>query len=154
MSAPRLPMPPAVRAFLLISPCLLLIGGVTPSRASDDDPCTLFTTSEIKTLLGVSVPVDAGSPSIAGCQWTAADDESYAQIQIIEDTSYYEPHKGAEGYQELTGVGLYGWSGYELGSWVASANTGRFVLLTMVTSPKSGRDAAIRLLGMLVERTK
>jgi hypothetical protein len=146
-------MPPAVRAFLLLLPCLLLVGGVNPSRAPDD-PCTLFTPSEIKTLLGVPVPVAAGSPSIAGCQWTTADDESYAQIQIIEDTSYYEPHKDAEGYQELTGVGLYGWSGYELGSWVASANTGRFVLLTMVTSPKSGRDAAIKFLGMLVERTK
>lgn len=153
MSAPRLRMNPAMRAFILLSPCLLLIGGLTRSRAPDD-PCALFTQSEIKTLLGVPVAVDAGSPSIAGCQWTTADDESYAQIQIIEDTSYYEPHKGAEGYQELTGVGLNGWSGYELGSWVASANTGRFVLITMVASAKSDRDTAIKFLGMLVERMK
>ena len=122
-----------------LSLCLPLVGGMTQSRASAD-PCALFTQSEIKTLLGV--PVEAGSPSIAGCQWATPDDESYAQIEIIQDTSYYEPHKGAKGYQELAGVGLYGWSGYEMGSWVASTNTGRFVLVTMVTSAKSDRDTA------------
>ena len=85
-----------MKGFLLLAPCLLLTGGVTRSKAPDD-PCKLFTQSEIKTLLGVPLPVDAGSPSIAGCQWATADDESYAQIEIIEDTSYYEPHKGAKG---------------------------------------------------------
>ena len=153
MSAPQVRMKPATRAGMLLSACLLLIGGLTPQTAPAD-PCALFTGSEIKALLGVPVPVDAGSPSIAGCQWATADDESYAQIEIIADTSYYEPHEGAKGYQALTGVGLYGWSGYELGSWVASANTGRFVLLTMVTSAKADRDTAIRLLRMLVERVK
>ena len=144
MSVPRL---------TLLLPCLLLMGSQMRASAPDD-PCTLFTQGEIKTLLAVPVPVNAGSPSIAGCQWATADDESYAQIQIIEDTSYYEPHEGAKDYQKLTGVGLYGWSGYELGSWVASANTGRLVLIAMVTSAKSSRETAIKLLGMLAERKK
>ncbi len=151
MPAPQLRMNPATSAFRLLSPCLLLIGALTRSEAPDD-PCALFTQAEIKTLIGV--PVGAGSPSIAGCQWASADSESYAQIQVLADTSYYEPHEGAKGYQELTGVGLYGWSGYELGSWIASSNTGRFVLVTMVTSAKSDRDTAIKFLGMLVERAK
>jgi hypothetical protein len=151
MSVRPFRMNPGVKVFMLLLPCLLLIGGATTSRGPDD-PCTLFTQGEIKTLLGVAV--EAGSSAIAGCQWASADYEATAQIQIIEDTSYYEPHKDAKGYQELTGVGLYGWSGFELGSWVASSNTGRFVLLTMVTSPKSDRDTAIKFLGMLLERVK
>ncbi len=141
----------SVPPLILLLPCLLFMG--TRSRAPDD-PCKLFTQGEIKTLLAVPAPVNPGSSSIAGCQWATADDESYAQIQIIEDTSYYEPHEGAKDYQELTGVGLYGWSGYELGSWVASANTGRFVLIAMVTSAKSTRETAIKLLGMLAKRKK
>ena len=144
---------PALKSLMLLALCLLLTGGLSRSRARND-PCALFTQAEIKTLLAVAAPVAAGSPSIAGCQWATADDESYAQIQIIEDTSYYEPHEGAKGYQELTGVGLYGWSGYELGSWVASANTGRFVLISMVTSAKANRGSAIKLLNMLAERVK
>jgi hypothetical protein len=151
MSARPFRMSPGTKGFMLLLPCLLLIGGKTAAQ-EPDDPCKLFTQSEIKTLIGVAV--EAGSPSIAGCQWASSDDEAMAQIQIIEDTSYYEPHKGAKDYQELTGVGLYGWSGYEMGSWVASSNTGRFVLLTMVTSPKSNRDTAVKLLSMLLDRVK
>ena len=147
----RLRMIPGVRALMLLSPCLLLIGALTPPTGPDD-PCKLFTQDEIKALIGATV--EAGGASIAGCQWSSADYESYAQIQIIEDTSYYEPHKGAKDYSELTGVGLYGWSGFELGSWVASSNTGRFVLITMVTSPKADRSTAVKFLSMLAERVK
>ena len=151
MPALRLATRHGMKALMLLSPCLLLISALPGSKAPDD-PCALFTQAEIRTVLGV--PVGAGSPSIAGCQWASADDESYAQIQIIADTSYYEPHEGAKDYQKLTGVGLYGWSGYELGSWIASSNTGRFVLVTMITSAKSDRDTAIKFLRMLVERAK
>jgi hypothetical protein len=140
-----------VRAIMLLSPCLLLIAALTPPKGPDD-PCKLFTQDEIKALIGATV--QAGSASIAGCQWSSADYESSAQIQIIEDTSYYEPHKGAKDYSELTGVGLYGWSGFEMGSWVASSNTGRFVLLTMVTSAKAERATAVKFLSMLAERVK
>jgi hypothetical protein len=98
--------------------------------------------------------VEAGETSIAGCQWSSPDYETSAQIQIIEDTSYYEPHKDAKDYQELTGVGLYGWSGNEMGGWVASSNTGRFVLITMVASAKADRSTAVKLLGLLAERVK
>ncbi len=151
MSVPRLRMKPGVRVLMLLSPCLLLIGALAPPKGPDD-PCKLFTQDEIKALIGAAV--QAGSASIAGCQWSSADYESSAQIQIIEDTSYYEPHKGAKDYSELTGVGLYGWSGFEMGSWVASSNTGRFVLLTMVTSAKAERATAVKFLSMLAERVK
>lgn len=151
MPVPRWRMNLGVRTLVLVSPCLLLVGALTQPKGPDD-PCKLFTPDEIKSLIGA--PVEAGSASIAGCQWSSADYESYAQIQIIEDTSYYEPHKTAKDYSELTGVGLYGWSGFELGSWVASSNTGRFVLITMVTSSKADRSTAVKFLSMLAERVK
>jgi hypothetical protein len=144
-------MKPGPTAFLLLAPCLLLLGGLAPAGVQGD-PCALFTPSEIKAVIGVSV--GQGSAAIAGCQWATGDYESSAQIQIIDDTSYYEPHKGAKDYRELTGVGLYGWSGYEMGSWIASTNTGRSVLLTMVDSPTADRETAIKFLRMLMERTK
>jgi hypothetical protein len=37
---------------------------------------------------------------------------------------------------------------------VASSNTGRFVLLTMVTSAKAERATAVKFLSMLAERVK
>jgi hypothetical protein len=140
-----------VSAILVLTPCLLLLGALTPPKGPDD-PCKLFTQAEIKAVIGAAV--EAGTPSIAGCQWSSADYESSAQIQIIEDTSYYEPHRGAKDYQELTGVGLYGWSAFEMDGWVASSNTGRFVLLTMVQSAKADRKTAIKFLSMLAERVK
>lgn len=145
MPAPRFP------AILLLSPCLLLMGALVRSPDADD-PCKLFTQAEIKTLLGAAV--EAGEGSIAGCQWSSADYETSAQIQIIEDTSYYEPHKGAKDYEELTGVGLYGWSAYEMDGWIASSNTGRHVLIAMVASATADRKTAIKFLGMLAERVK
>jgi hypothetical protein len=92
---------------------------------------------------------------MAGCQWEAtSDDSSLAQIQIIDDTSYYEPHKDAEGYRELKGVGLYGWSGKDFIGWTASANTGRHVLSAAVNGGKSDRETAIAFLRLLVARVK
>jgi hypothetical protein len=142
---------------LLLASLLLLLGGgdlAAQGGVSPPDPsCSLFTQGEITKLLGV--PVAAGESAIAGCQWAATtDDSSLAQIQIIEDTSYYEPHKDAEGYQELKGVGLYGWSGNDFLGWTASANTGRHVLIVAVNGGTSDRDTAIRFLRMLVERVK
>jgi hypothetical protein len=144
-------MNPGAKAVLLLAPCVLLLTALTRATGPED-PCLLFTQAEIETLLGA--PVKAGSASMAGCQWSAPDHEVSAQIQIIEDTSYYEPHKGAKGYEELSGVGLYGWSGFELDSWVASSNTGRFVLLTMVTGAKADRSTAVKFLSLLAERVK
>lgn len=148
--------PPCV-ALMLLAPLLLLFGGgdlAAQGRASPPDKsCSLFTQSEITKLLGV--PVAPGESAIAGCQWAAkTDDSSLAQIQIIDDTSYYEPHEGAEGYQELKGVGLYGWSADDFLGWTASANTGRHVLIAAVNGGNSDRDTAIRFLRMLVERVK
>jgi hypothetical protein len=138
----------------MLAPLLLLLIGVsltTPS--SPKDPCSLFTQTEIKTLIGVAV--NKGEPAIAGCQWVGTtDDEAVAQIEIIEDTSYYEPHKGAKGYLELKGVGLRGWTGYELDAWVASSNTGTHVLVASVGGGKSDRDTAINFLKMLMARVK
>ena len=143
-------------ALMLLAPFLLLSGGDLAAQggaSSPDKSCSLFTPSEITKLLGV--PVAAGTSAIAGCQWAATtDDTSLAQIQIIADTSYYEPHKGAEGYQELKGVGLYGWSANDFLGWTASANTGRHVLIAAVNGGKSDRDTAIRFLRLLVERVE
>ncbi|HEY7481187.1 MAG TPA: hypothetical protein VH680_11785 [Gemmatimonadales bacterium] len=147
--------PPCVAVMLLASFLLLLGSGDLAAQAATppDKSCSLFTPGEITKLLGV--PVAAGESAIAGCQWAATtDDSSLAQIQIIEDTSYYEPHKDAEGYQELKGVGLYGWSGNDFLGWTASANTGRHVLIVAVNGGTSDRDTAIRFLRMLVQRVK
>jgi hypothetical protein len=148
---------PPDSALLLLLPFLLLVGGgdlaAQGGASPPDKSCSLFTQGEITKLLGV--PVAAGESAIAGCQWAAtSDDTSFAQIQIIEDTSYYEPHKGAKGYEELKGVGLYGWSGDDFLGWTASANTGRHVLIAAVNGGNSNRETAIRFLRILVERVK
>ena len=136
MSAPRRRRNSAMRALMPLSLCLPLIGGMRQSRAPAD-PGALFTPSEIKTLLGV--PVEAGSPSIAGCQWghrgrrVLCSDRDHSRHELLRAA------RGCQGIPGAHGVGLYGWSGFEMGSWVASTNTGRFVLVTMVTSAKPDR---------------
>ena len=67
--------------------------------------CSLFTTAEIKDVLGA--PVTDGKvagPLDSACQWdgiSGSDDAIYAQIQLINDTRYWEKHTGAQGYEVL-----------------------------------------------------
>lgn len=81
----------------------------TPDEDGGDPPsamCRLFTAAEIEDLLGT--PVDNGSgagPDGTACQWAGTDDvDAYAQVQVIDDTEYWENPSLGKGYEEVPGI--------------------------------------------------
>jgi hypothetical protein len=123
----------------------------SPSRL-----CSLFTTAEIKELLGT--PVGEGKvagPLGSACQWdgnSAGDDGVYAQIQLINDTHYWEKHTGAKGYEALRGIGKEAFVASALGGWEAGTVTDRAVVFASVSGGSASRDTAVRFLRSTLER--
>ncbi len=119
--------------------------GTSPSRL-----CSLFTATEIKELLGA--PVGEGhvaGPLDSACQWDGSgsdDPPIYAQIQLINDTHYWEKHTGAKGYEVLRGIGKEAFVATSLGGWEAGAVTDKAVVFASVSGGSAGRDTAVRFL--------
>ena len=119
------------------------------------DLCSLFTTKEIQELLGA--PVGAGKvagPLGTACQWDGSSDTdaTYAQIQVIEDTSYWSKPSLAEGYKALSGIGKEAFVVPEMGGWSAQALTDTAVNAVAVNGGTATSDTAVKLLRLLLER--
>lgn len=132
---------------------------VATKGATDAAPsrlCSLFTTAEIKEILGA--PVGDGhvaGPLGSACQWdgnSAGDDGVYAQIQLINDTHYWEKHTGAQGYEVLHGIGKEAFVASSLGGWEAGTVTERAVVFASVSGGSASRDTAVRFLRSSLER--
>ena len=139
------------------SPVTTPTADTTPTAAPSSGLCSLFTTEEIKQLLGA--PVDAGKvagPMDTACHWSGSTDADavYAQIQVIKDTSYWSKPTLAKGYEALSGVGKEAFVAPELGGWSASALTETAGVSVAINGGKADRDAAVRLLRLLLERLK
>ena len=123
----------------------------SPSRL-----CSLFTSAEIKEILGV--PVGAGyvaGPLGSACQWdgnSAGDEGVYAQIQLINDTHYWEKHTGAKGYEVLRGIGKEAFVASSLGGWEAGTVTDKAVVFASVSGGSASRDTAVKFLRSSLER--
>ena len=138
------------------SPNAPSVASTSTTAASPSRLCSLFTTAEIKDLLGTAV----GDGKVAGpldsaCQWdgnSAGDEGVYAQIQLINDTHYWEKHSGAKGYEELKGIGKEAFVASSLGGWEAAAVTDKAVVFASVNGGSAGRDTAVRFLRSSLER--
>ncbi|HEY3025661.1 MAG TPA: hypothetical protein VGJ55_05890 [Pyrinomonadaceae bacterium] len=123
----------------------------SPSRL-----CSLFTSVEIKELLGA--PVGEGhvaGPLDSACQWdgsSSGDDPVYAQIQLINDTHYWEKHTGAKGYEALRGIGKEAFVASSLGGWEAGTVTDKAVVFVSVSGGSASRDTAVKFLRTSLER--
>lgn len=118
--------------------------------------CSLFTTAEIKEILGA--PVGDGKvagPMDSACQWegnSAGDEGVYAQIQLINDTHYWEKHTGAKGYEVLPGIGKEAFVATSLGGWEAGTVTDKAVVFVSLNGGSASRDTAVKFLRSTLER--
>jgi hypothetical protein len=118
--------------------------------------CSLFTTAEIKDVLGA--PVTDGKvagPLDSACQWdgiSAGDDAIYAQIQLINDTRYWEKHSGAKGYEVLHGIGKEAFVATSLGGWEAATVTDKAVLFVSLSGGSASHDTVVKFLRSTLER--
>jgi hypothetical protein len=110
--------------------------------------CSLYTAMEIEQWLGV--PVNEGHTSGPGgtaCQWEATSaDDAFVQIQVIEDTSYWEKPDRAPGYRVLENVGQEGYASQEGTGWKAGALTDSAVVVVELQGGKANEASAIGLL--------
>ena len=87
----------------------------------------------------------------SGCQWPSKDDEGDVTIQVVS-ADYYEPHKLAESYRELPGVGEHAFTEQSMGGWLASARVGGRAVVVMVAGEKASVDTATALLRETIRR--
>ena len=118
--------------------------------------CSLFTTAEIKEILGA--PVGEGKvagPMDSACQWegnSAGDEGVYAQIQLINGTRYWEKHSGAKGYEVLPGIGKEAFVATSLGGWEAGTVNDKAVVFVSLNGGSSNRDNAVRFLRSALQK--
>jgi hypothetical protein len=126
------------------------------TASAPDRLCSLFTTAEIKELLGA--PVGDGKvagPLDSACQWdgnSAGDEGVYAQIQLINDTHYWEKHSGAKGYEVLPGIGKEAFVASSLGGWEAGTVTDKAVVFVSLNGGSASRDTAVKFLRSSLEK--
>jgi hypothetical protein len=118
--------------------------------------CSLFTAAEIKDFLGAPVgDGKAAGPMDSACQWDgdSSDDQAvYAQVQLINDTQYWEKHSGAKGYEVLHGIGKEAFVASSLGGWEAGTVNDKAVVFVTVSGGSASRDIAVKFLRASLER--
>jgi len=130
--------------------------GAGTTTTSPSRLCSLFTTAEIKDVL--DAPVTDGKvagPLDSACQWdgiSEGDDAIYAQIQLINDTRYWEKHSGAKDYEVLHGIGKEAFVATSLGGWEAATVTDKAVLFVSLSGGSASRDTAVKFLRSTLER--
>jgi hypothetical protein len=119
--------------------------------------CSLFTAAEIEEVLGA--PVGEGhvaGPMGSACQWdgsNAGDEAVNAQIQLIDDTRYWEKHTGAKGYELLHGIGKEAFVASSMfGGWEAGTLTDKAVVFVSLSGGSASRDTAVKFLRTSLER--
>ncbi|MFL6230287.1 MAG: hypothetical protein ACJ741_16055 [Pyrinomonadaceae bacterium] len=138
------------------SPDTPSVGSTGSTAGATNRLCSLYTAAEIKEILGA--PVGGGEtagPMGTACQWngsSAGDDGVYAQIQLINDTRYWEKHTGAKGYEVLRGIGKEAFVATSLGGWEAGTVTDKAVLFVSLNGGSASRDSAVKFLQTTLER--
>lgn len=124
------------------------------SGGSTTDLCETYSALEIEQRIGI--PVEDGSvagPGGTACQWDAKDEDgAHVQIQVIDDTQYWEKPSLAAGYEEKTGIGTEAFVVPELGGWKAGALTDASVAYVSMVGGSSSEDTTVELLRDLLDR--
>ena len=116
--------------------------------------CSLFTVDEVKAILGADVNAGEDAALGTGCQWSDGEGGVMLQIQVIDDPTFFVAETGAEGYEELSGIGVAAFSvpGFVDGEWSASAQTATGTYYVTVRGTATTVTTAVDLLKELIAR--
>ena len=131
---------------------LLLATQTGSAQMPKRDLCSMFTATEMKTLLGTAV--EGGQPAAmgTGCQWFGKDEKSYVIIQMVGAEFWTDPRQ-APGYEAIQGAGNKAYSHPDMqGGWRAMALTNDAVASVVLIGATAKRASAVTLLRQLVER--
>lgn len=125
--------------------------GDDKGAAADNAVCKLFKAKELEPYVGEPLGKHGNAAMGSGCQWPAKDDTGDVLIQVVSK-EYFEPHTGAETYQEIKGLGERAFSEHAYDGWLASALVGERALVAMVAGEKASRETAEALLRETAKR--
>lgn len=125
--------------------------GDDKGAAADNAVCKLFKAKELEPYVGEALGKPENAAMGSGCQWPAKDETGDVLIQVVPK-EYYEPHTGAETYQEIKGLGERAFSAHAFDGWLASALVGERAIVAMVAGETASRETAEALLRETVKR--
>lgn len=143
------------RAFWI---CLALLGALVQpllAQAPKKALCSLFTTTEVATLLGAAV--EAGEPAgllttAPGCQWFGKDEKSYVIVQVAAPDIWMNPTE-APGYQAIPNVGKQAYSHRDPeGGWRGMALVGNQVVVAQMIGATAQQANLATLIRQTVQR--
>lgn len=116
--------------------------------------CSIFTVDEVKAILGADVKAGEDAALGTGCQWNDGEGGVMMQIQVVDDPSFFVAETGAQGYTELSGIGVAAFSvpGLVDGEWSASAQTKTGTYYATVRGKATTVQTAVDLLKELIKR--
>jgi hypothetical protein len=116
--------------------------------ASTNKICALYTPAEISGILGANVgDGEAAGPMATACQWSPkGSGDTFAQVQIVPGTRYWEKHEGAKGYEVLKGIGKEAYVATSLGGWEAGTVTDKNVIFVSLAGGTASRNSAVDFL--------
>lgn len=116
--------------------------------------CSIFTVDEVKAILGADVNAGEDAAVGTGCQWSDGEGGVMMQIQVIDDPTFFVAETGAQGYEELSGIGVAAFSvpGLVDGEWSASAQTATGTYYATVRGKATTVQTAVDLLKELIKR--
>jgi len=122
--------------------------------AADRNPqCKLFTAAELAKYVGAPLSPGHVAAMGTGCQWDGRSQGDNAMIQVV-DARYHEPHKGANGFKKLAGVGTQGFVEMSMDGWNAGAITGPQAVVVAVRGPAASEATAVALLTEVIKLRK
>ncbi|MBK9308382.1 MAG: hypothetical protein IPM58_15165 [Nitrospira sp.] len=132
--------------------CLTFVLGWTSVYAAPQNLCTLFTASEVQTLLGTAVESGETAAMGTGCQWFGKDEESFAIIQAVGPDFRLDPQQ-APGYELIPNLGQRAYSHPDVeGGWRAMALTPDAAIVVVMIGETATRSNTISLIRQVQER--
>lgn len=116
--------------------------------------CALPSAAELRAWVGRDVrvaPEYLGKPQSSQCQWTEAGAGGASVLVQVAPARYYEPHRGADGFTKLRGIGEQAYYQKDFG-FVAGALKGRSTIVVSLLGGTANKTRAIDALRFFVGR--
>jgi hypothetical protein len=128
----------------------------TTQAANAWDRCTLLTQREATKAL--NTPLKSGvaaGPFGSACHWSGKhSDNTYVQLQVIDNPSYWVPPPSGAGCKKISGIGRDAYMCPEQSGFVAATVTDKQVVAVSLAGGKASPEAAIELLRAVLRRAK
>lgn len=125
--------------------------GDDKGAAADNPVCALFKPKELEAYVGEPLGKPENAAMGTGCQWPAKDGTGDATIQVVP-RAYFEPHKLADTYKEISDLGEAAFSEQAYDGWLASALVGDEAISVMAAGAKATRESTEALLRETIRR--